>query len=98
MTTNANKTSKKRTPTERQQNKQRVAEDKARAARWASRRRSQRNQELPIAATALEVPVPVVLSLENSVLQDLLAKKEEFLQKFKEPDTAIAVIDKAYAH
>ena len=52
MTTN-------RTPTERQLNKIRIAEDKARAARWASRRRSLRNQNLPVAATAVEVSVPV---------------------------------------
>ena len=62
MTTNA-------TPTERQLKKERVEEDKARAARWASRRRSQRNQEIPVATPAVEVSA---VPPENSVLQDLL--------------------------
>ena len=39
---------KNRTPTERQLNKLRIADDKARAARWASQRRSQLNQDLPV--------------------------------------------------
>ena len=41
---------KNRTPTERQLNKLRIAKDKARVTRWASRRRSQRKQDLPVAS------------------------------------------------
>ena len=52
MTTIVNKKAA-RTPTERLQNKQRIASDKARAVRWASRRRSLQNQELPIAVPSV---------------------------------------------
>ena len=84
---------KNKTPTERQLNKLRIAEDKARAARWASRRRSQRNQDLPVTATAVEVSV----SPENSVLQDLLTRRTSLVQELKELGTAIAVIQRTYA-
>ena len=92
MTMNANKTSNKRTPTERRLNKQRIEEDKARAASWASQRRSKRNQAILVVATTVEVPVPVVLPPENSVLQDLLAKRTTLLQELSDLDTTIAVI------
>ena len=87
MTTNA-------APTERQLKKQCIIEDQARAARWASRRRSQRNQEIPVATPAVEVPV---VSPENSVLQDLVDQREVLLQELKDLDTAIAVILRTYA-
>ena len=90
MTTN-------RTPTERQLNKIRIAEDKARATRWASRRRSLRNQNLPVAATAVEVSVPVQPP-ERSVLQDLIARRTALIQELKEVEIAIAVIERTYAH
>ena len=87
MTTNA-------TPTERQLKKERVEEDKARAARWASRRRSQRNQEIPVATPAVEVSA---VPPENSVLQDLLNRRAVLVQELKDLDTAIAVIHRTYA-
>ncbi len=87
MTTNV-------TPTERQLKKQRIIEDKARAVRWASRRRSQRNQEIPIATPAVEVPA---VPPENSVLQDLVDQREILLQELNDLDTAIAVILRTYA-
>ena len=70
MTTNINKKAK-RTPTERLHNKQRIPADKARTARWDSRRRSLRNQELPIAVPSIEVPATALLpprSLRNQEL------------------------------
>ena len=88
---------KNRTSTERQLNKQRIAEDKARAARWASRRRSQRNQDLPEAITAVGVTVEASVSPENTVLQDLLSRRTALLEELKELDTAIAVIQRTYA-
>ena len=90
MTTN-------RTPTERQLNKIRIAEDKARAARWASRREYLRNQNLPVAATAVEVSVPVQPP-DRSVLQDLTARRTSLIQELKEVEIAIAVIERTYAH
>ena len=87
MTTNA-------TPTERQLKKECVKEDKARAARWASRRRSQRNQEIPVATPDVEVSA---VPPENSVLQDLLNRRAELLQELKDLDTAIAIIHRTYA-
>ena len=76
-------------PTERLLKKQRIAEGKARAARWASRRRSQRNQEIPVVTTAVQVPVGPP---ENIVLQDLLVRRAALLQELSNLDTAIAVI------
>ena len=85
-------------PTERLLKKQRIAEDKARAARWASRRRSQRNQEIPVVTTtvvttAVQVPVGPP---ENIVLQDLLVRRAALLQELSKLDTAIAVIRETY--
>ena len=88
---------KNRTSTERQLNKLRIAEDKARAARWASRRRSQRSQDLPEAITAVGVTVEASVPPENTVLQDLLRRRTALVQELKELDTAIAVIQKTYA-
>ena len=85
---------KNRTSTERQLNKLRIAEDKARAARWASRRRSQRNQDLPEAITAVGVTVEASVSPENTVIQDLLSRRTALLEELKELDTAIAVIQR----
>ena len=90
MTTNA-------TPTERQLKKERIKEDKARAARWANRRRSQRNQEIPVATPAVEVSAVSAVPPKNSVLQDLLNRRTELLQELKDLDTAIAVIHRTYA-
>ena len=87
---------KKRTPTERQLNNLRIAEDKARAARWASRRRSERTQDLPVTATAVEVPVEANVHPENTVLQDLLTRRTVVVQELKDLDTAIAVIRRTY--
>ena len=101
MTTNVSKGTK-RTPTERLLNKQRIAADKARAARWASRRRSVRNQEQPIAVhsievqPSIEVPVAVLLPPENPVLQDLVTRRTALLKELAELDTAIAVITRTY--
>ena len=88
---------KNRTSTERQLNKLRIAEDKARAARWASRRRSQRNQDLPEAITAVEVTVQASVSPEYTVLQDLLTRQTSLVQELKELDTEIAVIQNTHA-
>ena len=90
MTTNV-------TPTERQLKKQRIAEDKARAARWASRRRSLRNQEnqdFPVATPT--VVQAAVLPPENTVLLDLVDRRTTLLQELKDLDTAIAVIHRTY--
>ena len=85
------------TPTERQLKKQRIAEDKARAARWASRRRSlhnKENQDFPVAT--LTVVQASVLPPENTVLQDLLDRRITLVQELKDLDTAIAVIQRTY--
>ena len=86
------------TPTERQLKKQRIAEDKARAARWASRRRSLRAQEesqdFPVATPS--VVQASVLPPENTVLQDLLDRRTTLVQELKDLDTAIAVIQRTY--
>ena len=81
------------TPTERQLKKQRIAEDKARAARWASRRKSLRNQGIPVATPTVQASV---LPPENTVLQDLLDRRTVLLQELKDLDTAIAVIHRTY--
>ena len=99
MTTKKKSATKKRTPTERLENKQRIAADKARAARWASQRRLQRDQVLPHTVTAVYVPdTPVVLLPENLVLQNLLTKRAVLIKELKDLDTAIAVIQRTYAH
>ena len=72
---------------------QRIAEDKARAARWASRRRLQRNQEIPVVTTAVQVPIGPP---ENIVLQDLLVRRAALLQELNFLDTAIAVNRKTH--
>ena len=81
------------TPTERLLKKQRIAEDKARAVRWASWRRLQRNQEIPVVTTAVQVPVGPP---ENMVLQDLLVRRAALIQELSNLDTAIAVIRETY--
>ena len=97
MTTNATSGTNKRTPTERLKNKQRIAADKARAARWASRRRSLREQVLPT-VQAVHVPeIPVIPLSENLVLQDLLTKRAVLIKELKDLDTAIAAINRTYA-
>ena len=88
---------KNRTSTERQLNKLRIAEDKARAARWASQRRLQHNQDLHEAITAVEVTVEASVSPANTVLQDLLSRRTALVQELKELDIAIAFIQKTYA-
>ena len=98
MTTNATSGTNKRTPTERLKNKQRIAADKARAARWASRRISLREQVLPPPVQAVHVPeIPVIPLPENLVLQDLLTKRAVLIKELKDLDTAIAVINRTYA-
>ena len=100
MTTNATSGTKKRTPTERLKNKQRIAADKARAARWASRRRLLREKVILPTVQAVHVPdIPVLPSPlpENLVLQDLLAKRAVLIKELKDLDTAIAVINRTYA-
>ena len=88
---------KKRTATERVENKRRIAEAKGRAARWAEQRRSQRNQATTT-ATAIQVPrAQTVLPPENSVLQDLKTRRTELLKELTGLDTAIAVIHNTYA-
>ena len=99
MATNAMSVTKKRTPTERLKHQQRIAADKARAARWASRRRLLREKVLPPTVQAVHVPDIPVLPLplsENLVLQDLLAKREVLIKELKDLDTAIAVINRTY--
>ena len=103
MTTNVSKGTI-RTPTKRLLNKQRIAADNARAARWASRRRSVRNQEQLIAVHSIEVqpsiefPVAAILPLpESLVLQDLVTRRTALLKELAELDTAIAIITRTYA-
>ena len=98
MTTNDKSATKKRTPTEWLKNKQRITADKARAARWASRRRSLREQVLPPIVQAVHIPdIPVILLPENLVLQYLLTKRAVLIKELKDLDTAIAVINRTYA-
>ena len=98
MATNATSVTKKRTPTERLKNKQRIAADKARATCWASQRRLLREQVLPPTVQAVHVPdIPVILLPENLVLQDLLTKRAVLIKELKDLDTAIAVINRMYA-
>ena len=84
----------RRTPTERVENKRRIAEAKGRAARWAEQRRSQRIQAT---TTAIQVPrAQTVLPPENSVLQGLKTRRTELLKELTDLDTAIAVIHNTY--
>ena len=80
---NKKSVSKNRTPTKRLENKQRIAADKDRAARWASQRRLQRDQVLLPTVMAVHVPDhPVVLQPENLVLQDLLTRRAAIIKEF----------------
>ena len=77
---------------ERAANRERIAQDKARARRWAERRRKEKTvRAIPANTTITAVAVPCNTNEKSSVLNDLIARRVALLQELSEIDTAIEV-------
>jgi hypothetical protein len=99
----------KRTPEERIANKQRIAQAKARALRWAQRRTLVREQVTPtetVVPQALRTDELVEqvnpqsleeLTPERAILQDLLSRRTALQQELSELDLTISVLRRTYS-
>ena len=111
MSTTDTKKKIKRTPEERIANKQRIAQAKARALRWAQRRKLVRELDTP---TETRAPQALTLrtdelvaqvnpeSLEEltpkrTILQDLLSRRTALQQELSELDLTISVLRRTYS-
>ena len=77
---------------EKQANRARIAQDKARARRWAERRKEKTVRAIPTNTAITAVAVPCDTNEKSSVLTDLLARRAALLQELSEIDTALEVI------
>ena len=77
---------------EKQANRARIAQDKARARRWAERRKEKTVRAIPTNTAITAVAVPCNTNEKFSVLNDLLARRAALLQELSEIDTALEVI------
>ena len=77
---------------EKQANRARIAQDKARARRWAERRKEKTVRAIPTNTAITAVAVPCDTNEKSSVLNDLLARRAALLQELSEIDTALEVI------
>ena len=77
---------------ERAANRVRIAQDKARARRWAERRKEKTVRAIPTNTAITAVAVPCDTNEKSSVLTDLLARRAALLQELSEIDTALEVI------
>ena len=83
---------KGKSPEEKQANRLRIAQDKARARRWAERRKEKTVRAIPTNTAITAVAVPCETNEKSSVLADLLARRAALLQELSEIDTALEVI------
>lgn len=77
---------------EKRANRVRIAQDKARARRWAERRKEKTVRAIPANTAITAVAVPCNTNEKSSVLNDLLARQTALLQELSEIDTALEVI------
>ena len=77
---------------QKQANRARIAQDKARARRWAERRKEKTVRAIPTNTAITAVAVPCDTNEKSSVLTDLLARRAALLQELSEIDTALEVI------
>ena len=77
---------------EKRANRVRIAQDKARARRWAERRKEKTVRAIPTNTAITAVAVPCDTNEKSSVLADLLARRAALLQELSEIDTALEVI------
>ena len=73
-------------------NQVRIAQDKARARRWAERRKEKTVRAIPTNTAITAVAIPCDTNKKSSVLTDLLARRAALLQELSEIDTALEVI------
>ena len=111
MSTTDTKKKIKRTPEERIANRQRIAQAKARALRWAQRRKLVREIDTPTetrASQALALRTnelvaqvnsesPGELTPEQTILQDLLLRRTALQQELTELDLTISVLKRTYS-
>ena len=77
---------------EKRANRARIAQDKARARRWAERRKEKTVRAIPTNTAITAVAVPCNTNEKSSVLNDLLARRAALLQELSKIDTALEVI------
>jgi hypothetical protein len=77
---------------EKRANRARIAQYKARARRWAERRKEKTVRAIPTNTAITAVAVPCDTNEKSSVLTDLLARRAALLQELSEIDTALEVI------
>ena len=77
---------------EKRANQVRIAQDNARAQRWAERRKEKTVRAIPTNTAITAVAVPCETNEKSSVLADLLARRAALLQELSEIDTALEVI------
>lgn len=100
MLTTGSPQPKKQLPYERISNRQLITQGKARARRWAERKKIRNARGKNVTnRTEIEVPIgpiePQVLR-ENPVLQDLLTIRDLLLRELSEVDIVIIMICCAY--